>query len=116
MACLSVEGASSLSEVRVIGLYQYISVSSFPQRTMSQMYPMLRALKHLPRFDVSVDGSNKPHSSAKVSSANFACTEFYEVRSKGRATAGSPTRAAERRLSGPRDGALLSRCSPRVEG
>jgi hypothetical protein len=34
MACSSVEGASTFSEVRVVGLYQYIFVSSFPKRTM----------------------------------------------------------------------------------
>jgi len=36
------------------------------------MFPMLRALKHLPRFGVSVDRSYYPYSSAKVSSVNSA--------------------------------------------
>src|SRR5215211_1461313 len=60
MACSSAEGASTLSEVRVVGLYQYIFVSSFPKRTMSLMFPLLRALK-------------------QECSANFALT-FSEVR------------------------------------
>jgi hypothetical protein len=59
MACSSVEGASTLSEVRVVVLYQYISVSSFPKRTMCLMFPVLRALK-------------------RECSANFAITQFYE--------------------------------------
>jgi hypothetical protein len=49
MACSSVEGASTLSEAPVVGLYQYISVPSFPQRTIQLMFPMLRTLKRLPR-------------------------------------------------------------------
>src|SRR5215212_6292009 len=32
MACSSVEGSSTLSEVRVVGLYQYIFLSSFPKK------------------------------------------------------------------------------------
>src|SRR5687768_2347994 len=80
MACSSVEGASTLSEVRVVGLYQYIFVSSFPKRTMSLMFPVLRAPKHLPSFGGSVDRSYYPYWSAKGSSANFALTEFSEVR------------------------------------
>src|SRR5215212_1657021 len=47
-ACSSVEGACTLSEVRVAGLYQYIFVSSFPKRTMPLIYPLLRATKPLP--------------------------------------------------------------------
>ena len=47
-ACSSVEGASTLSEVRVAGLYQYKFVSSFPKRTMPLMCPLLRATKRLP--------------------------------------------------------------------
>src|SRR5215208_339092 len=54
MACSSAEGASTLSEVRVVGLYQYIFVSSFPKRTLSLMFPLLRVLKHLPRIGGSV--------------------------------------------------------------
>jgi hypothetical protein len=50
MACSSVVGASTLPEVRVVGLCQYIFVSSFPKRTMSQVFPLLRAPKHFPRF------------------------------------------------------------------
>jgi hypothetical protein len=76
MACSSVEGASTFSEVRIVGLYQYIFVSSFPKRTMPHMFPMLRALKHLPRFGGCVVLFYRPYSSAKVSAANFACTEF----------------------------------------
>src|SRR5215208_2840200 len=32
MACSSVEGSSTLSEVRVVGLYQYIFLFSFPKK------------------------------------------------------------------------------------
>src|SRR5215212_4346374 len=49
MACSSVEGASTLSEARFVGLYQYIFLSSFPKRTLLQMYLLLKALKHMPR-------------------------------------------------------------------
>src|SRR5215216_5359142 len=50
MACWSVEGACTLSEAPVVGLYQYIFVSSFPKRTMHLMFPMLRALnRSVPR-------------------------------------------------------------------
>jgi hypothetical protein len=45
------------------------------------MFPMLIALKHLPRG--SVGPSAHPYSSAKMNSANFALTEFYEVRTQG---------------------------------
>jgi hypothetical protein len=66
MACSSVEDASTLSEVRVVGLYQYIFMSSFPKRTMPLMFPVLRALK-------------------EGCSVNFRFTEFSEVR-LGRST------------------------------
>ena len=40
MACSSVEGASTLSEAQVVGLYQYIFVpSSFPKGTMYLYIP-----------------------------------------------------------------------------
>jgi hypothetical protein len=74
MACWSVEGASTLSEVRLLGLYQYIFVSSFPKRTMYLMFPMLRAPKHLPR------GSEVLLILPLTVAANFAFTEFSEVR------------------------------------
>src|SRR5215213_8231031 len=45
MACSSVAGASTLSEALIVGLYQYIFVSSFPKRTLPLMYPLLRAPK-----------------------------------------------------------------------
>jgi hypothetical protein len=51
MACSSVEGASTLSEVRVVGLYEYISLCVLlPEGTISVMFPLLRAPKHLLRF------------------------------------------------------------------
>ena len=53
-------------EVRVVGLYQYIFLSSFPKRTMPLMFPVLRALK-------------------REWPANFALTEFYEVGRQRRA-------------------------------
>src|ERR687896_2475379 len=59
MACSSVEGASTLSEVRVVGLYQYISLCVLlPERTISVMFPLLRALKHLPRGSEVLDPSS----------------------------------------------------------
>jgi hypothetical protein len=58
MACSSVEGASTLSEARVVGLYQYIFCVLLPEKdAVSLMFPLLRALKHLPKFGVSVDRS-----------------------------------------------------------
>src|SRR5215208_5807066 len=82
MACSSVEGSSTLSEVRALGLYQYIS--SCPpslKRTVSLMFPMLRALKHMLRGTLFLYRSvaKWPCSSAKVSSANLALTERSEV-------------------------------------
>ena len=49
MTCSSVEGACTLSEVQVLGLYQYIFVSSFPKRTMLLMYPLLLSPKRPPK-------------------------------------------------------------------
>src|ERR671921_2748340 len=81
MACSSVEGASTLSDVWVVGLYQYIFFVLLPEKdAMSLMFPVLRALKHLPRLRSSVDRCYYPYWSAMVSSANFRFTEFSEVR------------------------------------
>src|SRR5215218_9347602 len=47
IACSSVEGASTLSELRVVGLYQYIFVLLPEKDDASDVYPMLRAPKRL---------------------------------------------------------------------
>jgi hypothetical protein len=50
---------------------------------MYLIFPVLRALKHLSRLRSPVDRCYYPYWSAKVSYANFAVTEFYEVRLLG---------------------------------
>jgi hypothetical protein len=45
MACSSVEGASTLSEVRVVGLYQYIFMSSFPKKDDVSNVPVATSTK-----------------------------------------------------------------------
>src|SRR5215217_5273154 len=47
MACSSVEGASTLSEARLLGLYQYICVSSFPKKDDASDVPGAKSTKTL---------------------------------------------------------------------
>jgi hypothetical protein len=74
MASSSSEGSVTLSEVWVLGLYQYVRVL-LPKRTLVPMYPMLRVRNGCRGSGDSPATSIHP-SAWKGNSANFALTEF----------------------------------------